>query len=215
MAAGCSYPVGSMMVRPRAALPSPCASSLRRRTRDRCRPARPSRCASPARRAASAAARDRWRSPRPSTFGFVARMTSVTPPADRARAGPDLQIVGTDALQRRQRAHQHVIDTLELARPLDRRDVLRLFDDADEVLVAVRARAVRARVGVGDAVADRAVGDAILQLADRVGQPLGLFARRLQDVKREPLRALRADAGQALQLLDEANKRLWKERQSD
>ena len=32
----------------------------------------------------------------------------------------DLQVVGTDALQRRQRAHQHVVDAREPARLLDR-----------------------------------------------------------------------------------------------
>src|SRR5688500_12103326 len=40
----------------------------------------------------------------------------------------DFQLVGTDPLQRRQRAHQHVIDALEVARLLDGRDVLWLFD---------------------------------------------------------------------------------------
>ena len=117
----------------------------------------------------------------------------------------DLQIVGTDAVQRRQRAHQHVIDAAELARLLDDRDVLRLLDDADQPLVAGRAGAERAGIGVGDVIARRAVGDALLDVADGVAQPLGILARRAQDVEREPLRALGADAGQLLQLLDEAD----------
>ncbi len=77
-----------------------------------------------------------------------------------------------------------------------------------DVAVALVAAAERARIGVGDVVADRAVGDALLHLANGVDQPIGLLARRLQDVEREALRALRADAGQALQLLDEAQERI-------
>ena len=57
--------------------------------------------------------------------------------ADARQQALDLQVVRTDALQRRQRAHQHVIHALELARLLDRRDVLRLLDDADDVVIAV------------------------------------------------------------------------------
>src|SRR5262249_35106796 len=41
------------------------------------------------------------------------------------------------------------------------------------------------------------------------GEPIGLLARRLQHVKCEALRALRADARQALQLFDEADERVW------
>ena len=60
-----------------------------------------------------------------------------------------------------------------------------------------------AGIGVGDVVADRAVGDALLHVAQRVDQTVGQLARRLQQVKRQPLRALRPDAGQADELLDE------------
>ena len=69
----------------------------------------------------------------PSTFGLVARMiSSMLPFADAREQALDLQLVGADALQRRQRAHQHVIHALEVARLLDGRDILRLLDDADQ-----------------------------------------------------------------------------------
>ena len=61
----------------------------------------------------------------------------------------------------------------------------------------------------GDVVAHRAVGDALLDVAQRVDETLGLLARRLEDVERETLRALRADAGQALEFLDESDERIW------
>ncbi len=54
------------------------------------------------------------------------------------------------------------------------------------------------------------MGDAFLQFADGRGQPVGMLTRRLQHVKRQALRALRPDAGQALQFLDEARERFRK-----
>ncbi len=56
--------------------------------------------------------------------------------ADARQQAFDLQAVGTDAVQRRERTHQHVIRALEIARLLYCGDVLRLFDDADGALVA-------------------------------------------------------------------------------
>src|SRR3712207_8622792 len=44
----------------------------------------------------------------------------------------------------------------------------------------------------------RSVGDALLDLAHRVGETVDLLPRRLEDVKGEALGAFRADARQAL-----------------
>ena len=52
--------------------------------------------------------------------------------------------------------------------------------------------------------------DALLDFADGERQPLHFLARRLQDVERQPLRALGADAGEALQLGDELCQRFRK-----
>ncbi len=46
------------------------------------------------------------------------------------------EIVGADALQRRDRAHQHVIHAAEAAGAIDDADVLRFFDDADDAVIA-------------------------------------------------------------------------------
>ena len=48
----------------------------------------------------------------------------------------DAQLLGTDALDRRDRALEHVIATLELAGALDGDDVTRLLDDAHDPRVA-------------------------------------------------------------------------------
>src|SRR5436190_15796034 len=65
-----------------------------------------------------------------------------------------------------------------------------------------------AGIDVGDVAADRAVGDAILDLAHRVGEALHVFARRLEKMKGQALRALGADAGQTLKLLDQPAQRI-------
>src|SRR5678816_2825625 len=97
----------------------------------------------------------------------------------------DLEIVRADAVQRRQRAHQHVIDAAELTGLLDDRYVLRFLDDANQALIARRARAERARIRFRDVVARRAIGDALLDVADGLAKAFRLVARILQNVKRE------------------------------
>ena len=69
--------------------------------------------------------------------------------------------------------------------------------------IAGGAGAERAGIGVRDVIARRAVGDSILDVSNRIAQALGVVARCPQDVKRQALRALRADTGQLLELLDQ------------
>ncbi len=64
---------------------------------------------------------------------------------DARQQALDLQVVGADALQRRDRAHQHVIDAAEAAGAIDDVDVLRLFDDADDAVIAAVVAAHRGR----------------------------------------------------------------------
>src|SRR5215831_14428966 len=71
-----------------------------------------------------------------------------------------------------------------------------------------------AGIGVGDVVADRTVGHALFDVAYRVDQTIGQLARRAEEMKGEPLRAFRADAGQALQFFDESYKRIRQGHQS-
>jgi hypothetical protein len=58
--------------------------------------------------------------------------------ADAREQALDLQVVRTDPLQRRQRAHQHVRTPLN-SRLFDRADILRFFDDADDAMIAAVA----------------------------------------------------------------------------
>ena len=43
----------------------------------------------------------------------------------------------------------------------------------------------------------------------RIDEPIGFLARRSKYVKRQPLRAFCADAGESLELLDQAGERCW------
>ena len=62
-------------------------------------------------------------------------------PAALRLVGPGEQLadpepVGADAVDRRDRAVEDVVEAAELARPLERQDVERLLDDAQPALVA-------------------------------------------------------------------------------
>jgi hypothetical protein len=86
---------------------------------------------------------------------------------------------------------------------LDREDVLRLGDDADQPRVAPRVVADRARVVLGDREAPRADADALLERDDRVGECVGVRARAVQQVEDEPRGGLRADRRQLAELVDQ------------
>ena len=140
----------------------------------------------------------------PSMLGLVARITSVTPSAStRAQQLLDPQLLGPDALDRRDRALEHVVPAGELVGALDRDDVAGLLDDAEHGGVAPVVEAVAAELALGDVEAPPAPGDPLLRLGDRPGEPVGVLGRGLQEVERDPLRRLRADAGQAAELVDE------------
>ena len=82
-----------------------------------------------------------------------------------------MEVLGVDAVDRRERPAEHVIAALELARALDRDYVARLLYDADGARLAPLVLADAAgRLG-GEVEADLAVADGRLDLTDGVGQP--------------------------------------------
>src|SRR6185295_4624974 len=111
--------------------------------------------------------------------------------------------LGADAAVSGERAQEDVVQAVILARALDRLDVERLLDDAEQLSVALRVGADPARLAGGDRVAQRAVEELLLDLDDRLGKRLRLCRRDLQQVVGEAGRGLRADARQAGQLADE------------
>ena len=129
---------------------------------------------------------------------------------DRAALEPldqalDFELIGTNALQRRERAAEHVVEAAELARLLDGLNVRGLFHDANDCAVARGAGAEVARIGVRDVVADRALADFFLGFADRVGKRERLLAVHAQQIECEALRRLLPDSRQALQFIDQSS----------
>ena len=137
-------------------------------------------------------------------FGFVASTTSsIRRPLDAAQQLVDAQVLGLDAVERRERAAEHVVEAAVLVRPLERDQVDRLLDDADDGAVAARVEADRAELLLGQVAALAAEADALLHLLDRRRERERLVLADREQVEREPLRRARADSGQARQLRDE------------
>src|SRR5439155_1455851 len=107
----------------------------------------------------------------------------------------DLEVVGTDAVERRQGAEQHVVAPAVLARPLHRQEVVLLFDDAEQARVA-RGIGGDAAGGLGgDVEAGAAGADPLLQGPERLGGLALLLDRAIDHREPEPPGPPRSDAG--------------------
>jgi len=93
------------------------------------------------------------------------------------------ELVGTDAVERREGSVEDVVDALIGAGAFDGGNRGGLFDDADETQVAGGAGAVGAGVYVGDVVADGAEAEAGFEGADGVGERFGIGVGGAQDVE--------------------------------
>src|SRR5258706_4109913 len=113
-------------------------------------------------------------------------------PLDQLR---DLEVVGTDAVHRGDRAMEHVVTTLVLTGALNREHIQRLLHNADDSAVALIRRADHARVRLRDVEAYRAVAKIGLYGTDRRRERGSVRHRRPQDVIGDPLRGLGADTG--------------------
>ena len=96
---------------------------------------------------------------------------------------------------------QHVIAAFEIAHALHRRHVTGIAHHTDHAVVPLFIRADRAGVFHRVVAADRAVFHRLAALPDGAGQLVHLIFRQGDDVIRQPLRGLCADAGQAGKLL--------------
>ena len=87
--------------------------------------------------------------------------------ADPLDEPADAQVAGLDAVERRERAAEHVVEPAVLVRPLEREHVDGLLDDADDRAVAPRVRADAAELLLGQVAALAARPDALLDVGDR------------------------------------------------
>ena len=114
-----------------------------------------------------------------------------------------VQVLGIDAVDRRQRTAEHVIAALELPRALDRDHVARLLHHTDRGRLAPLVLADAAGGLGGEVEADLALAHRGLHLTDGVGQPERLLIGDAEDVEGQPLRGALPDPGQASELGDE------------
>ena len=122
---------------------------------------------------------------------------------DAAHELVDAQVARIDAVDRAERAAEHVVEAVVGVGALERDDVDGLLDDADRRVVAPRVEADRARLVLGQVPALAAEAHALLDLLERRSEGERLLARPLQHVEREPLRRPLPDSRQPGELRDE------------
>ena len=92
----------------------------------------------------------------------------------------DSEVVRSDAVHRRDVPAEDVVPPPELLCALDRDDVARLLDHADDRRVSLRIAAEVALFAFGNIEARLADRDLLLRGDDRVGEPVRLFRRGFQ-----------------------------------
>ena len=147
--------------------------------------------------------RGRRRSPRRSCSGSSRARPPDAVPLDALQQLVDAQVLGLDAVERRERAAEHVVEAAELVRALERDEVDRLLDDADRACGrgARRGRSRTPPPRSGCRTRGRS-GRAPSPPRSRARARAPLL-RALEEVEREPLRRALPDAGQPRQLRDE------------
>src|SRR5918995_4753992 len=100
-----------------------------------------------------------------------------------------------DAVERRERAAENVVQAAEFARALHRDEVDRLLDDADERVIAACVPADRADLVLGQVPALLAEAHSLLDVLDRRGERERLVFGTLEQVECKPVGRTRADAG--------------------
>jgi len=112
-------------------------------------------------------------------------------------------VLRLDAVERRERAAEDVVKPSVFVGSLDRDEIDRLLDDADDRAVAPRVLADRAELLLGQVPALLAEANALLHLLHRGRERKRLVLRRPEQVECKPVRSAGANTGQARQLCDE------------
>jgi hypothetical protein len=143
------------------------------------------------------------------TSGAAARSISVgmvrssgpTPSSgDSVRDG---EVVGADAVERRQRAAQHVIEPVDDRGALQRPEIAHLLHHADQRAVARLVAAQRAWALRIDIAANFAVEDGVARLGERGRQGIEQLLLLLDEMQRRAPRRARPEPRQPRQELDQ------------
>src|SRR6185312_8592867 len=128
---------------------------------------------------------------------------TVDPFANPVEQLANPQLLGSHPGQRIQCATEYVVTAAEFTGALDGLHIFRFLDNAHQRCIATRIAADATAVLVGDVAAHRTKFHAVAHLAQNCGEPINLWRLHRQQMKRDPLRALRPDAGQLAELVDQ------------
>jgi len=106
----------------------------------------------------------------------------------------DREVLGSDAIQRRKSASENMIQAPELTGALDRADIRRFFDCADERGVTPLIAANRTQFVLGEVEAPGTRPHALGQRHERGSEPLAGFGGLSQEVIGQAKRRLPTDA---------------------
>lgn len=118
----------------------------------------------------------------------------------------DGEVAGLDSIEWGDVAEKDVVDASDHAGGFELNQVLGLLDDDNLRLVAAWIRADRAGIGFREVVADTAMTDVFLDVADGVGEAQCIILLCLQNVKGDSLGRTRTDAGELLQFGSQTQK---------
>ncbi len=122
---------------------------------------------------------------------------------DTRLEAPDPEVRRLHAVEGRQRTPENVVEAAELECPLERDDVDRLLDHADDRAVAARVRADGAKLFLREVSAFAAEADARLDLLDGSRKLDGVLRACGEEMEGQPLRCPAPDARQLRELGDE------------
>src|ERR1700689_1290840 len=116
---------------------------------------------------------------------------------------PDTELRGSDAVERREVAHEHEVASAIAAGGLDRDHIGRRLDRTQKRGIALWGGADHAQLPFGEHAAALAAAHRLQGRAERLGECACPRSSFLQQMKRHALRALRTDPGQRAQGVDE------------
>ena len=116
--------------------------------------------------------------PSPSSVGLVAMITSFNSPRSHAvHQRFNRQLIGTDALQRRDPSQQYMVQAFVSARAFQCDQIPRLLDHAQLCAVASRVAANIALIALRQVVTGFAIPNVFFHFADHIGQRQGFGLR--------------------------------------
>src|SRR5262249_12044785 len=112
-------------------------------------------------------------------------------------------LLGSDPVNRRESALEHVIAAAELAGALQRDHVHGLLHDAEQRRIAALVSADGAGLRLGDVAANLAILNPGLEFEDRLREAAGVLVAGTEEMEGDPLRRFSSEAREAGELGDE------------